>query len=72
MVTEIKQTLRNIGLTQGEVDVYLALLELGFDWRLGKAIFLMGRITGMSAHILEELDQKNSYHRLEETDIVEE
>ena len=45
-----------------------ALLELGFDWRLGKAFFLMGRIVGMSAHVLEELDQKNSYHRLEESD----
>ena len=31
MVSEIKQTLRNIGLTQGEVDVYLALLELGLS-----------------------------------------
>tara|TARA_Y100000310_G_C20500776_1_gene723866 strand:- start:86 stop:829 length:744 start_codon:yes stop_codon:yes gene_type:complete len=31
MVAEIKQTLRNIGLTQGEVDVYLALLELGLS-----------------------------------------
>jgi citryl-CoA lyase len=46
-----------------------ALLELGFDWRLGEAFFLMGRIVGMSAHVLEELEQKNSYHRLEESDI---
>jgi len=28
---EIKQTLENIGLTKGEVDVYLALLELGLS-----------------------------------------
>ena len=48
-----------------------ALLEMGFDWRLGEAFFLMGRIVGMSAHVLEELDQKNSYHRLEDTDITE-
>ena len=31
MVSEIAQTLRNIGLTRGEVDVYLALLELGLS-----------------------------------------
>lgn len=31
MESEIKQTLKNIGLTQGEVDVYLALLELGLS-----------------------------------------
>jgi len=28
---EIRQTLENIGLTKGEVDVYLALLELGLS-----------------------------------------
>jgi len=31
MENEIKQTLKNIGLTPGEVDVYLALLELGLS-----------------------------------------
>ncbi|MBU1198308.1 MAG: hypothetical protein KKF46_04535 [Nanoarchaeota archaeon] len=31
MESEIKQTLKNIGLTKGEVDVYLALLELGLS-----------------------------------------
>lgn len=49
-----------------------AMLELGFDWRLGKAIFLISRIVGMSAHILEELEQGNSYYRLDETDVSHE
>ncbi len=45
------------------------MLELGFDPRLGKALFLISRMVGMSAHILEEFDQNNSYHRLEESDV---
>lgn len=45
------------------------MLELGFDQELGKAIFLISRIVGMSAHILEEMKQGNSYYRLNETDI---
>lgn len=45
------------------------MLELGFDPRLGKALFLISRIVGMSAHVLEELKQGNSYYRLEEGDV---
>jgi citrate synthase len=48
------------------------MLELGFDARLGKAFFLISRIVGMSAHILEEMNQKNSYYRLEEGDVEHE
>jgi citryl-CoA lyase len=46
------------------------LLELGFSLNLGKALFLIGRIVGMSAHILEELEQNNSYYRLDEAEIT--
>lgn len=46
-----------------------SLLELGFDARLGKAFFLISRIIGMSAHVLEEMQQNNSYYRLEESDV---
>ena len=45
------------------------LLELKLDPRLGKALFMIARIVGASAHILEEMNQKNSYYRLEESDI---
>lgn len=45
------------------------LLELGFDWRLGKALFLMARIVGMSAHVLEETCQKNTFYRLDVKDV---
>lgn len=46
------------------------MLELGFDPKLGKAFFLISRIIGMSAHILEEMKQENSYYRLEEGDVA--
>ncbi len=48
------------------------MLELKLDPRLGKAIFLIARIVGMSAHVLEEMNQNNSYYRLEEGDVVNE
>ncbi len=48
------------------------MLELEFDVKLGKALFLISRIIGMSAHVLEELQQGNSYYRLEENDITHE
>jgi len=28
--------------------------DMGFDWRLGKAFFLLGRIAGLTAHVYEE------------------
>ena len=46
------------------------MLELGFDAKLGKALFLISRIVGMSAHVLEEMQQGNSYYRLNENDIT--
>ncbi|MDO8470448.1 MAG: citryl-CoA lyase [bacterium] len=46
------------------------MLELGFDPKLGKALFLISRIVGMSAHVLEEYQQGNSYYRLDEKDFT--
>ncbi|MDP2735849.1 MAG: citryl-CoA lyase [bacterium] len=46
-----------------------AMLELGLDWRYGKALFLIPRMAGAAAHVLEEQEQDNSYHRLEEGDV---
>lgn len=40
------------------------LLELGFDPRLGQAFFVIPRLIGAAAHILEELGSGQSYHRL--------
>ena len=46
-----------------------AMLELNFDPQFGKAIFALARLVGAAAHVKEEFDQKNSYHRLEDSDI---
>ncbi len=48
------------------------MLELGFDARLGKAFFLMSRIVGIASHVKEEMEQENSYYRLDETEVQNE
>lgn len=45
------------------------MLELGFDWRLGKAFFVLGRLPGLIAHAQEELTREKPYRRLDEKDI---
>jgi len=45
------------------------MLELGFDWRLGKAIFILARVGGISAHVLEEIKNEKTYRRLAEEDV---
>ena len=32
--------------------------DMGFDWRLGKAFFLLGRVAGLTAHVFEEQTQE--------------
>ncbi|HEY4475972.1 MAG TPA: citryl-CoA lyase [Candidatus Paceibacterota bacterium] len=48
------------------------MLELGFDARLGKAFFLIARIVAMASHVKEEMEQENSYYRLDETEVQQE
>ncbi len=43
--------------------------ELGFDWRLGKAVFALGRLPGLIAHAHEEIVNEKPYRRLEEDDV---
>ncbi len=43
--------------------------ELGFDWRLGRAVFALGRLPGMIAHAHEEIVNEKPYRRLEEDDV---
>jgi citrate synthase len=45
------------------------LLDLGFDWRLGKAFFAFSRMPGMMAHIQEEMTDEKPYRRFEEDDV---
>jgi len=48
-----------------------ALLTLKFDERVGDALFILPRMVGMTAHILEEYMQNNSYYRLSADDVEE-
>lgn len=43
--------------------------ELGFDWRLGKSFFILGRLPGLIAHIEEERKNEKPYRRLDPEDV---
>jgi citryl-CoA lyase len=46
--------------------------EMGFDWRLGKGFFIIGRIPGLVAHVYEELTMEKPFSkRLDEEKEVE-
>jgi len=38
--------------------------DMGFDWRLGKAFFLIGRVAGMIAHVYEEMTSQKPMRRM--------
>jgi citryl-CoA lyase len=40
--------------------------EMGLSWKTGKGIFIIGRIPGLVAHIVEEWNREKPFRRLEE------
>lgn len=40
--------------------------EMGFDWRLGKGFFIIGRTVGLVAHVYEEWARERPFRRLDE------
>jgi citrate synthase len=38
--------------------------DMGFDWRLGKAFFLLGRCAGLIAHVYEEMTTQKPMRRM--------
>ncbi len=52
----ISQTGKNLPIN---VDGAIAAIssDMDFDWRLGKAFFLLGRVAGLTAHVYEEQTQ---------------
>jgi len=38
--------------------------DMGFDWRLGKAFFLLGRVAGLTAHVYEEQTQEKPMRKM--------
>ena len=47
------------------------MAELGIDWRLGNALFVFSRMTGMMAHAHEELLNEKPFSRRFTEDDVE-
>ncbi|MFH1789559.1 MAG: citryl-CoA lyase [bacterium] len=40
--------------------------DMGFDWRMAKGFFIIGRVPGLVAHIYEEMTGENGLRRLNE------
>lgn len=43
--------------------------DMGFDWRIAKGFFIIGRVPGLAAHVYEELMSKNGLRRLDEEEV---
>ena len=44
--------------------------DMGFDWRLGKAFFLIGRTVGLTAHVYEEQTKFKPMRKLFDIDYI--
>jgi citryl-CoA lyase len=38
--------------------------DMDFDWRLGKAFFLLGRVAGLTAHVYEEQTEQKPMRQM--------
>jgi citrate synthase len=43
--------------------------DMGFDWRLGKAFFLIGRVAGLTAHVYEEQTEFKPMRKIFDVDV---
>ncbi len=43
--------------------------DMGFDWRLGKGFFIMGRVVGLVAQAFEEITRERPFRRLSEDEM---
>lgn len=44
--------------------------DMGFDWRLGKAFFLLGRVVGLTAHVYEEQTEFKPMRKIFTTECI--
>ena len=44
--------------------------DMGFDWKLGKAFFLIGRCAGLIAHVYEEMTTQKPMRRMCEQEVT--
>lgn len=63
-----KRTGKKLPLNIDGVQAAL-LLELGFDPKLARGIFIIGRTPGLVAHVFEEQTEEKPYRRLNESEI---
>ncbi|MBP2046193.1 citryl-CoA lyase [Methanobacterium aggregans] len=47
------------------------LSDMGFDWKLGTGIFMMGRLPALVSHVHEEQTNESPFRKLFETDEIE-
>jgi len=52
-----------------DAAIAVILVTMGFSPKLGKAFFALGRMPGMMAHIVEELENEKPYRRFEKSDV---
>ncbi|MEF8847940.1 MAG: citryl-CoA lyase [Candidatus Thermoplasmatota archaeon] len=67
-----KQLEKNIGKKLPvNVDGAIAAIisDMGFDWRLGKGFFIIGRIAGLTAHVYEEQTEFKPMRKMFEVDV---
>jgi len=43
--------------------------DMNFDWRLGKGLFLLGRVAGLTAHVYEEQTEFKPMRRIFDADV---
>jgi citrate synthase len=43
--------------------------DMGFDWRLGKGFFLLGRVAGLTAHVYEEQTEFKPMRKMFDADV---
>ena len=57
------QTGKNLPIN---VDGAIAAIssDMDFDWRLGKAFFLLGRVAGLTAHVYEEQSEQKPMRKM--------
>ena len=57
------QTGKNLPIN---VDGAIAAIssDMGFDWRLGKGFFLLGRVAGLTAHVYEEQTREKPMRKM--------
>ncbi|MDO9044204.1 MAG: citryl-CoA lyase [Methanobacteriaceae archaeon] len=46
------------------------LSDLGFDWRLGSGMFMIGRLPGIMAHVHEEVTRESPFRKVFEMDEI--